>query len=88
MPRKSRKQKRCSLVPAFHTCLQTFQDVFGTKVTGVLVNIIFSILSIFQVKLPTKYQKKIKNKFFFFFFVLFVKNRKMDAVNVNVISIG
>jgi hypothetical protein len=61
----------------------------STKVTGVLVNIIFSILSIFQVKLPTKYQKKIKKiNFCKFFFVLFVKNRKMDAVNVNVISIS
>jgi hypothetical protein len=37
-------------------------DIFGTKVMAVLVNIVFSILSIFQVKLPTKYQKKIKNK--------------------------
>ena len=42
----------------------------------------------FQVKLPTKYQKKIKKIFFLFFFVLFVKNRKMDALNVNVISIS
>ncbi len=45
-------------VKNLYICLQIFQDIFGTKVTGILVNIVFSILSIFQVKLPAKYQKK------------------------------